>query len=419
VVEWLRRRAMPFDTTEPEGDYSDLASLKQLVGNARIVALGEATHGTHEFFTMKHRILRYLVEQMGFSLFAIEDSWAEGLQVDKYVQMGTGDGSAGAAVKNLYAFPWQTEEMVEMVEWMHAHNQNPGSAPPLSFNGYDMQSPFSSIAVVTAYLEKVDPASAEKAGALFGCFGQYKSSVSDYTQQPAEAKVECRKKLQEVADSLKSNQVAYEGKSSPQEFAQALHGTRIVLQAEERFASADYTSQRSALRDAAMAENVAWLLEQAGPNSKIVLWAHNAHIGTVQEGAYKSMGQYLREKYEEQMVTFGFDFYAGSFNAFTISGNSLGKMGVQTVGQAPEGSYEHGLRQTNLPRLFLDMRGLTPGTPGPEWLLGPRLFGGSISGAYDPSQRQAYYYDTSLPTTFDVLIYLQDTTPSRLLTFGR
>ncbi|HET6263158.1 MAG TPA: erythromycin esterase family protein, partial [Chloroflexia bacterium] len=124
---WLREHAVPLRTAEPSDDYSDLLPLKELIGDARIVALGEATHGSREFFTMKHRILRFLVQEMGFTVLAFEDGWPEALSVDEYV-LG-GPGSPEDAVRDLLYWPWETREVVEMVEWMRAYNASRGEAP--------------------------------------------------------------------------------------------------------------------------------------------------------------------------------------------------------------------------------------------------------------------------------------------------
>src|SRR5689334_21942379 len=123
--DWLREHALPFDTTDPGSDFTDLVPLKEWIGDARIVALGEATHGTHEFFEMKHRMLRFLVEEMGFNTFAIEANLPEANLLNDYLH--TGQGDPAALLDGLHFWTWDTQEVLDMILWMRAHNENPGA----------------------------------------------------------------------------------------------------------------------------------------------------------------------------------------------------------------------------------------------------------------------------------------------------
>lgn len=408
VSTWLRENAIPFDTTDPNSDFEDLMPLKELIGDARIVALGEATHGTHEFFEMKHRILRFLVEEMGFNTFAIEANWPEANLVNDYVQ--TGQGDPAELLQGLYFWTWDTQEVLDMILWMRAHNENPGDAPLVSFYGFDMQYYKVAIDNVVAYLEKIDPASAAKTTELYRCFRQYRLKEMIYAQLSAKTRTACRANLQAVYDQLSQQQSAYETQSSPEAFARVLQNARIVLEAEHFYASgAEFT-----LRDRYMAENVAWLLDQAGPDAKIVLWAHNDHVSvgeTIWKGmGGKAMGAYLRERYGNQMVVFGFSFYQGSFNAEEWQSG----LGASSTGLPPENSYEYYFHSAELPRFFLDLRGLPSDSTATNWLLTSHPFR-FIGSGYDLSHPEDYFISAILPGRFDVIIYFQDTSPSLLL----
>ena len=137
VVAELKQRAAPLATVVAGNKMDDLAAFGKAVGDARIVALGEASHGTREFFQMKHRLLEYLVKEKGFTVFAIEGNWPEALAADRYIK--TGEGDAKAALAAMYFWTWQTEEVRDMVEWMRAFNQAPGPHPTLTFTSFDMQ----------------------------------------------------------------------------------------------------------------------------------------------------------------------------------------------------------------------------------------------------------------------------------------
>ncbi|HLL45960.1 MAG TPA: erythromycin esterase family protein, partial [Longimicrobiaceae bacterium] len=155
-VSWLRRNAVPFRTDAPGGDLSDLAPLGRIVGNARVVGLGEATHGTREFFRMKHRVLEYLVKERGFNTFAIEATWAECERINDYVHGAPGDPRKLLSAQRFWT--WNTQEVLDMIEWMRRHNQNPGRAPRVSFHGFDMQYQRVAMDDVEAFLARVDPA---------------------------------------------------------------------------------------------------------------------------------------------------------------------------------------------------------------------------------------------------------------------
>ncbi len=410
---WLQQNAIPFDTAEPGGDYSDLMPLKDIIGDVRIVALGEATHGTSEFFKMKHRILEFLVKEMGFDTFAIEATFPESLLVNDYVHTGRGDPAQLLA--GLKFWTWNTQEVLDMIVWMREHNKNPGKAPEVSFYGFDMQSPGVAMDNVIEYVQRVDPEAVEYVESLYAGFWSNMSGYyaqQEYVNASQSVKDQCKKDLQEVYDFLKAHQVTYEAASAPEEFALALQNARICMQAERMYAGTGF-------RDQYMAENAAWLLDQAGPDSKIVLWAHNGHVETdTDTQSFKPMGSYLREKYGNDMVVFGFAFYQGTFNAIYMSKPGVfGSNQVHNVESSPEGSYEYYFHSTGMPRFFLDLRRIQPGSPATDWLFEPHSFH-SIGSVYNEEDPSRYLQKSVLPHMFDVIIYFENTSPSQLLVFS-
>ncbi len=231
INAWLLENAIPFDTAEPGGDYDDLMPLKDIIGDARIVALGEATHGTREFFLMKHRLLEFLVKEMDFNIFAIEATWPESNLVNDYVF--TGQGDPAERLEGLYFWTWNTQEVLDMILWMRTHNEDPGDAPTVSFLGFDMQFPGMAMDNLIAYLEQVDPNAVEQVTASYSCFYRYRDMPREYTTVPSETQAECRASLQAVYDKLSQRQADYEALSSPQDFALALQSARVTLQAEK------------------------------------------------------------------------------------------------------------------------------------------------------------------------------------------
>jgi erythromycin esterase-like protein len=156
-IEWIRRYAIRFETVVAGHGFGDVQPLKQLIGDARIVALGEPTHGSHEVFQMKHRLLEFLVEEMGFSIFSIEANMPESFRLNEYVLDGRGDPSA--LIRGMYFWTWSTEEVREMVEWMRRHNAVPEGerkGPRVRFTGFDVQTPDVAATIVTQFVEKAD-----------------------------------------------------------------------------------------------------------------------------------------------------------------------------------------------------------------------------------------------------------------------
>ena len=194
--------------------------------------------------------------------------------------------------------------------------------------------------------------------------------------------------------------------------------SRIIAQADEKWSAAtDLEGARA--RDRFMAENAAWLLEQAGPGAKMVLWAHNGHIGGAPWGwppvVVPRMGTHLKERYGEALILCGFAFYAGGCVAYAPGGVALQ---VHQVPPPPADSYEAAFRQAGLPHLFLDLRGLRSEAPATAWLAGPRGLR-YIGAGYDAAQPDAYVVPVSLPRQFDLVLYVEGTTPSHpLFPFG-
>ncbi|MEA1994508.1 MAG: erythromycin esterase family protein, partial [Euryarchaeota archaeon] len=171
IHTWLQEHAIPFDTVEPGGEYEDLMPLKEIIGDARIVALGEATHGTSEFFKTKHRMLEFLVNEMDFNLFAIEDSCLGSNMINNYVH--TGEGDPEELLAGLSHWPWNTQEVLDMIKWMRKHNENLGNAPEVSFFGFDPQKIFMAMDKVIEYLEMIDPEAAADVKSLYSPFRSF------------------------------------------------------------------------------------------------------------------------------------------------------------------------------------------------------------------------------------------------------
>jgi len=410
VSNWLRIHAWPLDKIEPidEDDFSDLTPLKDFIGKARIVALGEGTHGTHEFFTMKHRLVRFLVQEMGFNTFAIEASWPVAIRVNDYVLRGEGDPAT--ALAGIY-FPWNTQEVLDMIEWMRRHNQDPGGSPVVSFHGFDAQVPTVAVSNVVDYFQRVDLNYAAEARDKYDCL---LGDIAQYTGLPKVKRDACRADLQSVMDRLKTNRQRYMDSSSPETYTLAEQNARIVLQVEDVL-----TDPRRSVRDRYLAENVRWLLDQAGPDAKIILWAHNAHVADAAQGSHASMGRHLRDMYAQDMIIFGFSFNDGQINAYGYPlerQTANGSLGAYPVPPAlPKITFEWYAHSAGLPAFILNLRDLRIDQSTTWWLTQPLLLR-SIGATYDQTLSPGFYlYEYNLPEAFDAIIYIDRSTPTQLL----
>jgi erythromycin esterase len=408
AVAWLKANAIPFDTSQAGSGFADLQPLKKVIGDARIVALGEATHGTREFFEMKHRLLEFLVVEMGFNTFAMEANGPEARLINDYVM--TGQGSRGEVLENLIIWPWKTEEVLDMIEWMRAYNADPAHKRKVSFHGFDMQGPARAIRDVLDYLDRVDSNEHPDAAARYSCFTMPLAEYPGYASRPLSDRSRCRGSLQAVYGTLESRRADYTARTSAADFATALQSARMLLQAEEMYGLG---IGGASARDKFMAENAGWLLSQAGSGAKIVLWAHNGHVST----AALQMGYYLRHTYGDDMVVFGFDFYEGSFRAFDLGpdGRLSGRGLVEhTVGPPQRDTYEAFFATAGRERMIVDLRPLQAdemGKSAKDWFARERRMRW-VGATFAPGLPDRHLLPVVLPSYFDAIIFFRTTTAS-------
>jgi erythromycin esterase len=409
---WIQQHAIVLTTTNPQAPLSDLSPLKALVGTASLVGLGEATHGSHEFFTMKHRLLEFLVEKMGLTMFAMEGSWSAGEQINRYVVQGQGDA---AKVLQLFHFwTWNTQEVLDLLTWMRAYNADPTHLQKISFAGFDCQFIESNTyESVTQYLQAVDPPRAMTVAALYQglrpdptiSMVKYESA---YQQLPQSTLQRYVSQAQKVYELLTQQRAVYEKRSSPQAFAVALKEARVIVQHAQLFSV--NPDEVGGFRDKAMAENIAWLHEQTQNGKRLLLWAHDGHIAT---GEQPAMGSLLRQRYGNHYLAVGMSFYEGSFNAV-----GLGDKGQSTPVQPFEvqlsdpGSYNETFGHLGLSLYALDLRHFADGAAG-QWVQVPHTF--AMIGALFDSRKASYMSLLFLPDYFDVIIHIQKVTASHLL----
>jgi erythromycin esterase len=376
-----------------------------MIGDATVVGLGEATHGSHEFFTMKHRVFRYLVEEKGFTSFALEMSWPAGLLIDDYLQHGGGDARQVVS-QTLAGSPWDREEFVSLIEWMRDHNrQHPER--PVHFVGADAGFPRIGDDLfrrVTDYVQRAVPAALPRINELYTGLRPLDDAFA-YLGLPLAQRKQFVANAQQALDLI-SAQNGLHGA----EYELAVQNARSIVQTAT-YLSFDMNddAQRAAMdlcRDRLMADNVMWWQRHTG--SRILLSAHNGHVGYQPDipALYpKSQGAFLRDALGARYVAMGFTFDQGSFLAMDDSG----AWKPWTVGPAEPDTNEYVLDQVRHQRdFYLDTRSAPPAARA--WLAVARPTR-SIGTDYPFPEVQK-----ALGHCFDVHVHLHQVHAAQLLT---
>jgi erythromycin esterase len=416
TVAWLGQNAVPLASVDPGVNDADLAPLGAMIGGAHVFGMGEQTHGTDEFQLMKHRVFEYLVQNKGFTHFAIEATWPEANDVNTYVLTGAGDPQR--LLSNLYFWTWNTQAVLDLIQWMRTWNQTAAPDKQVRFLGFDMQYPGAAMDTVASFVGRVDPLDSAFVQSRMACMVPYRNhgatpgqSVTVYASYDLAYQNACRDGLQQVFDLLNADSAKLSAASSGALFANALHSVRVVQQFEDF-----YRTGSPGLRDRYMAENVVWITQQAGPSAKVMLWAHNEHISA----AAPQMGSYLRGAFNEDYVNLGFLFGTGRFNAVGcphgLGSPSYAAAGVCETTLVPKSSIEAAFSATNKQILLLDTRLLATGGAPAAAIAGP-IPTRSIGSVFAPGNDAAYFINHSFPRDFQLLIYVISSRPTLLLPF--
>ena len=409
VVDAIREHAVPLRSAEAGHGFADLEPLDGLVGDARVVALGEATHGTREFFQLKHRVFEYLAERLGFTVFAIEANQPEARAIDRYVQGGEGDPEE--LLRGIYFWTWDTEEVLDLIEWMRRYNADPRHEHALHFAGFDMQTPTVAARETLAYLREVDP---ELAGTEEEILQPLAAAETwrEVQARPAAELATVLDRLRELVAIFDAHRDDWIERTGADRFTVARQQAIVARQAVEMSAGAAEGSQGGDSRDAAMAANVQWILGTSPPGTRVMLWAHNGHVRRAPwANGIAPMGAHLSAALGDDYVALGFVFDRGSFQAidWTEGRNGPGGLREHTVGPAPPGHLGAVFARTGLPLFALDLHTLD-GTVAGRWLAAPRPMR-SIGAVF--SGEETMSAPTVLPELFDGVLFVAETTRAR------
>lgn len=395
----------------PSIETADLTSLMQRIGSTRIVLLGEATHGTSEFYRMRERITRELIVGKGFRFVAIEADWPDAARVDHYVRHFQYPPSEWTAFARFPTWMWRNTEVRDFVSWLRKHNGTVAKSERVAFHGLDLYSLYDSIRAVLAYLDEVDPPSARVARERYGCLTPWQRDPATYGHAALTGSYPvCEPDVVRALSDLQAKRRVY-AEHDGERFLDAEQNARLVANAERYYRIMYYGSRASwNLRDTHMFETLENMLAFHGADSKAVVWAHNSHVGNAAatEMAARgehNIGQLCRAQFGEQAYIVGFGTHRGTVAA---ASEWDGPMEVKDVRPSLPGSYERLCHATGHARFMLGLRGRAD-LCGPNGL-GKERLERAIGVIYRPeTELDSHYFRANLPQQFDEYIWFDDT----------
>src|SRR2546423_1541034 len=414
----LHTRAIREHGQELRGSLHDYDSLVELAGNSRFALLGEASHGTHDFYPTRAEITKRLIEEKGFCAVAVEADWPDAYRVNRYVQGPSNDADAGEALGSCQRCPtwmWRNSEVVEFVGWLREYNDHlPAGRRKVGFYGLDLYSLHASARAVLDFLDKVDPEAARRARYRYSCFEHFGEDIQSYgyaasfglskicEDEVVGQLVEMTRRAADLASR--------DGKVDPDAFFMAQQNARLVKNAERYYRSMFASRDESwNLRDQHMVEMLDELVKHlGGPSTKAVVWAHNSHLGDARatemgRGGELNVGQLVRQRHKQDAALVGFTTYEGTVTAASQWDAPAERKRVRP---ALSGSYEEVFHSTGVPNFLLLLRGA-------EFLAGTLnqdLLERAIGVIYRPeSERASHYFHARLAQQFDAVIHLDHT----------
>jgi erythromycin esterase len=409
IVPWLQQKAIPLRHVEFGNGFEDLQPLKQALKDVKILGLGEATHGTREFFQVRHRLLEFLVTEMGFNGFTIEASYAASQAINEYVLHGTGDLATVLTEQGYVA--WDTEEFTEMLAWMQSYNQGVSDEKKIRFYGLDVWNNEVGRKQVLGYLRKVAPEIVGGTESFFQVFSREEAKWPNRLDERAqEAMLPLLLHLQDLIGFLIAHRETLISRSSPAEFDQALQYVHVMKQwLMNNTAALQLPGVGSSIRSVFMAENLIYLADRAGQEAKFVVWAHNGHVAKRGRNIGMNMGQHLRTKYGDAYYAFGLEFNEGSFqHRLWLADNSLGNLGESSLPPAPTGSFPWFMSRANVGNAILNLRTEVADPVVNRWLQAPQQM--HVVGWVYPGGDALQFVNA---WTYDGIVFIGKTTSTR------
>jgi erythromycin esterase-like protein len=396
---------------------TDYDGLLKLIGDAQCVLIGEASHGTHEFYATRAELTKRLIAEKGFHAVALEADWPDSFRVHRFVTGRGDDKDAKSALSDFRRFPawmWRNTVVVEFIEWLRHWNVEHASRDKRAgFYGIDLYSMHTSIEAVLDYLEKNDPEAARRARYRYGCFDHFGEDPQHYglatvaggaeacEDEVVDQLIELRRKYAEL--------ISRNGHIGEEEFFSAEQNARLIMNAE-RYYRAMFQGRSSSwnLRDEHMFETLSELFAHLdGGRSKVVVWAHNSHLGDARATEMNrrgelNVGQLVRQRFAGNSFALGFSTYFGAVTAASNWGEPAKRKRVRP---ALAGSYEELFHATGIPRFWINLREDNEATS----LLRKERLERAIGVIYRPeTERLSHYFEARLAEQFDAIIYFDE-----------
>jgi len=359
-----RRQSLPRLIAEaaeelPNFDDRAFGALFDRYADRRVILLGEASHGTAEFYRARAAITRHLIERHGFTIIAVEADWPDAAAVDRYVRHRPARTAAGPPFQRFPTWMWRNTDVEEFLGWLREFNEPLESQQRVGFYGLDLYNMSDSIATVLEYLDKVDPEAARIARERYGCLTPWQRDPATYGRAVLNtAYRKCEQAVIQQCQELLARRLEYV-RQDGESFLDAAQSARLVASAERYYRIMYYGGAESwNLRDTHMFETLQHLLDARGPHSKAVVWAHNSHIGDARYtdmGAVReelNMGQLCRERFGDDAALIGFGTHTGTVAAAT---DWDGEMEIKRVRPSHQDSYERLCHDAKTPRFLLDL----------------------------------------------------------------
>jgi erythromycin esterase-like protein len=393
----------------PLEDAQDLDPLLDRIGDARFVLLGEASHGTHDYYLWRARLSRRLIEEKGFRFIGVEGDWPDCYEVNRYVQGELPDTTARDVLHRFDRWPtwmWANWEIVAFAEWLRGHNERQPEDGKVGFYGLDVYSLWESLRDITDYLREHQPDAVEAAQRAYRCFEPYSEDPQEYARATLFTPQSCQQEVLDLLSAVREKAAKAEGQNPA--LLNAVMNAEVVSGAETYYRTMVYGGSASwNVRDRHMSETLNRLMRFYGHDAKAIVWEHNTHIGDARytdmaAAGMFNVGELVRQEHADQgVVLAGF----GSYQGTVIAGRAWdAPMEVMTVPPARPGSWERALHEMGAEdRLLIFQR------PAVSNALAVPRGHRAIGVVYQPEYEAGNYVPTVLPLRYDAFMYLDQT----------
>jgi len=409
ITEALKDHQITLNSSSPSVEPADLSPVVDKLDGASVIGLGEGTHGTREFFQLKDRLIRSLVAKKDCRLIALESNFAETMAINEYIT--NGDGDPVAALDRIYFWTWDTEEVLELIEWLRDFNKGRPSDDQVRFYGIDMQFAAGPARAVDEYLASVDPEFHDQHSEILDILIEHDLTANEEKQNERVAAAD--EFVSTVTTRFQERETTYIESTSQREYELTVQHLRTLEQALEvkRFQRADDREGGVEFRDQAMAENTSWILNHESHDT-LILWGHNGHIrrGVINRKDIenvRSLGDYLDEEYGDRYIAIGFDFGQGRFQAMVNHENEY-ELSACQLSEPRDGSITQLLASVNEPLYYLSMRDCLEDPTLNGIFTEPREM--RIVGAvYHGQDKDEHYETVVVGDVYDGIIFIAET----------